>query len=187
MIQDILRRARIGDSDAFSFLYDMTLEKVYRSIFHRVLDTMLTEDIVTIVYMKVIKHIKSFRGTTEGEFFSWILRIAYTTTIDSIKHTGDTDPLEDMLIEPGYTPNMGNTLHDKDTLAKVLSFMKTLPERERTILTMRIWDELSYEEIAFITGESLSNAKKIVSRTLEKITANVSYCILFSLLFSYVI
>ena len=65
--------------------------------------------------------------------------------------------------------------------------MKILPERDRAIITMRIWDDLSYEEIAKISGESLSNAKKIVSRGLEKISANVSYCIIFSLILAYVI
>jgi DNA-directed RNA polymerase specialized sigma24 family protein len=49
---------------------------------------------------------------------------------------------------------------------------------------MRIWDELSYEEIAAITGESVANAKQIVSRSLTKIAANVSYLFIFSVLLS---
>ena len=51
---------------------------------------------------------------------------------------------------------------------------------------MRIWDELSYAEISEITGESVSNAKKIVSRTMTKIAANVTYIFIFSFLLSYV-
>ena len=65
--------------------------------------------------------------------------------------------------------------------------MDTIPERDRMILTLRIWDDLSYDEISQITGESLSNAKKIVSRTLEKIAANVSEILIFSILLQYVI
>lgn len=67
-----------------------------------------------------------------------------------------------------------------------MNFLGTLSEKERTILTMRIWDDLSYAEISEITGESVANAKKIVSRTMAKIAANVTYIFIFSLFLSYV-
>jgi RNA polymerase sigma factor (sigma-70 family) len=66
------------------------------------------------------------------------------------------------------------SIDDRDTLARVLDYMTTLPERDRAIVMMRIWDDLSYDEISAITGESVSNSKQIVSRTLQKISANVS-------------
>jgi RNA polymerase sigma factor (sigma-70 family) len=72
-------------------------------------------------------------------------------------------------------------------IEKVLTYMQTLSERERSILTLRIWDDLSYEEISKITGESVANSKKIVSRTLEKISANVHQFIILTYLFTYVI
>jgi RNA polymerase sigma factor (sigma-70 family) len=72
-------------------------------------------------------------------------------------------------------------------IEKVLTYMQTLSERERSILTLRIWDDLSYEEISKITGESVANSKKIVSRTLEKISANVHQLIIITYLFTYVI
>jgi DNA-directed RNA polymerase specialized sigma24 family protein len=55
-----------------------------------------------------------------------------------------------------------------------MEYMKTLTEKERTIVTMRIWDDLSFEEITRITGESESNIRKILSRTLMKITSNIT-------------
>lgn len=63
--------------------------------------------------------------------------------------------------------------------------MDTLNERERIILTYRIWDDMSYTEISAITGESVDNCKKIVSRTLEKIGSNVTPLTLLTLLISY--
>ena len=159
---------------------------MYRSIFHRTLDTTETEDIISVVYMKAIKHIRTFHGTTEGEFFSWILRVAYTTYIDSTR--GEThESLEDSLIDPGYSLDHAHDIDTREKLSEVLDFLDTLTERDRAIITLRIWDELSYEEITHITGESVSNAKKIVSRSLQKIAANVQYIFLFSILLTYVI
>lgn len=84
-----------------------------------------------------------------------------------------------MIHEPGYETDISRDIDSRDTLAQVLEYMEQLSPREKSILTLRIWDELSYEEIAEITGESVANSKKIVSRTLEKIAANVSYCFIF--------
>lgn len=76
-------------------------------------------------------------------------------------------------------------MDNKSKLEEVLSYMDTLSEKEQAILRLRIWDELSYQEIADITGESVDNAKKIVSRSLAKISANVEYLLFFTLALNY--
>jgi DNA-directed RNA polymerase specialized sigma24 family protein len=53
-----------------------------------------------MVYTKILKNMKNFRGETEGEFFSWVLRIGYTTMIDALKKNNETDSLDDELNEP---------------------------------------------------------------------------------------
>ena len=86
--------------------------------------------------------------------------------------------------EPGYEKNHAADIDNQSKLEEVLNFMNTLSERDRLILSMRVWDELSYEEIAAITDESVANCKQIVSRSLAKISANVSYLFMFSILLS---
>jgi len=88
--------------------------------------------------------------------------------------------------EPGYEKNHATDIDNRSKLEEVLTFMDTLSERDRLILSMRVWDELSYEEIAAITGESVANCKQIVSRSLAKISANVSYLFIFFMLISVV-
>jgi DNA-directed RNA polymerase specialized sigma24 family protein len=65
--------------------------------------------------------------------------------------------------------------------------MDTLSLRDRNIVMMRIWDDMSYEDISGITGESVANSKKIVSRTLEKIAANVSVSAFILLILPHVL
>jgi DNA-directed RNA polymerase specialized sigma24 family protein len=50
---------------ALGALYDATYDKIYRYVFHRTLDTLETEEIMSDVYMKVFKNLKKFRGTSE--------------------------------------------------------------------------------------------------------------------------
>ena len=81
---------------------------------------------------------------------------------------------------------MARSVDAKSKLEEVLGFMQIFSERDRMILIYRIWEDLSYEEISQITGESVSNCKKIVSRSLEKIAANISYLFYLSILLHYV-
>ena len=97
-----------------------------------------------------------------------------------------TDSLDDIVWEPSYTPNIGDGIDNRDELHRVLVYMDTLPDRDRHIVMMRIWDELSYDEISRITGVSVANSKKIVSRTLEKIAANVQHFTIIALLITHV-
>ena len=78
-----------------------------------------------------------------------------------------------------------DNIDNKTKLEEVIQYLGTLSERERIILTYRIWDDLSYDEISAITGESVDNCKKIVSRTLGKIAANVTPLTFITLLLSY--
>ncbi len=83
---------------------------------------------------------------------------------------------------------MDGDIDNRDKLRAVLDYINTnLSERDKNIIMMRIWDDMSYEEISRITGESVSNSKKIVSRVLEKISANVSAFCLLALALQHVI
>jgi DNA-directed RNA polymerase specialized sigma24 family protein len=63
----------------------------------------------------------------------------------------DTTSFDELVWEPSYTTDMDASIDDRDTLTRVLSYMTTLRARDRQIVMMRIWDDLSYDEIASIT------------------------------------
>jgi RNA polymerase sigma factor (sigma-70 family) len=178
-----LGKIRNGQLDAFWALYDMSYDRVYRFIYHRTGDHEKSQDIVADTYMKALRRISGFRGNHEGEFYSWIYRIAYTTMVDDSRSSHQTEELSDDL---GYSRDIGHDIDTSSKLSEVMDFLQTLTERERTLVTMRVWDGLSYAEISEITGESVANAKKIVSRTMAKISANITYLFIFSLFLSYV-
>ena len=174
----LLKRAQNRDEQAFAELYEMSVDRVYCFVYNRTLDTVLAEDVVSDVYMKLLRKLTTIQAKTEGEFFSWIFRVAYTTMIDAIRLRPDDASL-DGTEAVGRESSHATDIDNKTRLGEVEKFLETLSERDRSILVMRIWDDMSYEEISAITGESVSNAKKIVSRTLQKISANVASFLLF--------
>ncbi len=186
MLPKTLAQAKIWDMSSFGALYDDSYNRVYRYIFHRTLDTTLTEDIISEVFTKALKNIKKFRWETEGEYYAWIFQISYTTLIDFSRKEIGIDSLEEIEWELWYEEEKDDALDRKEKLQEVLKYMKTLTEKERTIITMRIWDDLSYEEIAKIAQETEINIRKIVSRTLTKITSNISALSIILLFIAYV-
>jgi RNA polymerase sigma-70 factor (ECF subfamily) len=188
MSSSLIQKAKSWDLLAFGDLYDASYDRVYRFLFYRTLDTVTTEDLISDVYMKAMKGITRFRWESEWEWYSWILQIAYTTFIDSTRTTHDETSLDEIEWEPSYNEDIDTTIDNRNKLREVLDYINTnLSERDKNIIMMRIWDDMSYEDISRITGESVSNSKKIVSRALQKISANVSAFCLLALVLQHVI
>jgi RNA polymerase sigma-70 factor (ECF subfamily) len=125
--------------------------------------------------MKWIKSIGSFRGTTEAELCSWLLRIAYNLIADSARSHTETTDIDAIAETHGEDTDHARVIDSKNKLQEVLGYLDTLDPLHRDIITMRIWDELSFAEIAAITGKSVDNCKQITSRTLKKIQDNVAF------------
>ena len=145
------------------------------------MDDITTEDIVSDVFFKALKHIESFSWSTEQELSAWIYRIAYNSVIDFYRARKEYDDLE--LIEETYGVSTDYTgrIDDHMSLEKILVYLDTLPKEQKDIMIMRIWDDLSYKEISAITGKSVDASKKMVSRIMAQIVANVTF--LFFLVF----
>lgn len=71
--------------------------------------------------------------------------------IDNLRGQGIDTPLDELVFEPGYNDAGIDNIDNKTKLQEVITFMDTLTERERIILTYRIWDDMSYAEISSIT------------------------------------
>ena len=97
--------------------------------------------------------------------------------IDYYRSAKEQVQLDD-IAEMWISENIGSQIDNKDTLAKVLVFLKNLKPIEEEIVILKVWDELSYKEIAEITWKKEDNCKQIYKRTLEKIQANVSLLII---------
>lgn len=128
-----------------------------------------------------MKSFHTFGGSSESELASWLFRIAYNTIVDRSRSQKYEDTIDDHVEVLANDTDHAKTIDDKERLHKVLAYIDTLPVKHKDIVLMAVWDDLKYAEISEISGESLSNVKKIVSRSLAKIAANVALFLLFFL------
>lgn len=172
---------RSWDSQAFWILYDKYIDKVYDFIYFKTYDKFIAEDLTSDTFFKVLKWLKKFDTSKENSSLkSWILKIAYNNVIDYYRTRKEELWLDD-IVEKWIENNIWDEIDNKAKLKEVLDYLNCLEQAHREILIMRIWDNLSYNEISQITGKSQDNCKKIVSRTLLKVNGNITLLLILLL------
>lgn len=171
----------MGDFDSFGELYERYIDQIFAFVLRKTSQRELAEDITSQVWMKAMKWLDSFSEKEWASFKSWIYRIANNAIIDyyrSKKQQVDLDEIGEI----GFSHDLGKCIDDSDKLSQVQEFLKDLKPIEQEIITLRVWDELSYKEIAEITGKKEDNCKQIYKRTLEKVQANIMLLLLIIIL-----
>jgi len=169
----LVRSATGGNSQAFAELvkrYHRRVSALGMSFFKNSADT---EDFVQDVFIKVYTKLKDFRG--ESRFSTWLLRIGYTTAINSIKRRKEYLPLGDetLLWDQDYTPE--EMQMRRLTIETVRESITELPERFAICLDMYFFYDMAYGDICEVTGLPLNTvkshifrAKKMLKEKLEK-------------------
>jgi RNA polymerase sigma-70 factor, ECF subfamily len=163
----LLKRAKEGSSEAFGSLYDAYSPKIYNYIFYRIRDKEVAEDLTSQSFLKALQNFHTY-NEKKGTFSAWIYRIARNTLFDHFRTHRETTDIEEVfgLSAPGSIEKDAETNHDME---KVRELMKELTSEQRDIVIMRIWDGMSYKEIAEVVGKSEANCQMIFSRTVAKL------------------
>lgn len=153
-----------GDSNAISTLIERHKDKIFTSIVLLVKDKFLAEDLFQDAFIKVIDTINGGRYNEEGKFLPWVMRIAHNLCIDhfrkvkrspSIKTSDDHDIFEVLnFSEPGTDEKM----IQGQSHARVRKMLDMLPEDQKEVIVMRHFADLSFKEIAGLTGCSINTA-----------------------------
>ena len=169
-----------GDNSAFWDLYKKYIDDIYRFVYRKIGEEKIAEDIVSEIWIKILNNIENYREQSGATFKSWIYRIAYNTVIDYYRTKKEKVDIEEIL-EPWFSSDFWKNIDDKDCLKRVEKYLENLSQKEREIIFLRVWDDMSYKEISEIIGESVDNCKQICSRTMKKIRANIIFLFLLVL------
>lgn len=154
-----------GDLSAFDTLYTQHVDAVYRFLYRRTLIREIAEDLTSVTFIKAMESIRSFKSD-KGELRAWLYRIARNAMIDHYRSTRPSVDIETVWDLPGddITSLSAERHLDYAMLQKALA---TLSKDQRDIVLLRMWEGLSYKEIATLTGKTETNAKVIFSRAVS--------------------
>jgi RNA polymerase sigma factor (sigma-70 family) len=161
---ELIRAYRGGDEQAFEILLTRHQERVYTKIHFIVRDSELANDIFQDTFIKVVRLLKEGKYIEEGKFLPWILRISHNMAIDHfrrnkkmrmVRSREDYDVFA--TIDTGET-NIEDQLIMDSIHTDVRHLIDELPEDQREVVRMRMYDNLSFKEIATSTGVSINTA-----------------------------
>ena len=154
-----------GESAAFGALYDRYVGKIYRFVYYKTFVKETAEDITSDVFHKAFERIASF-NPEKGNFSQWIYRIARNAVIDHYRTQKKNVPIEDVF----DIGEEDRTIAEHDvllTMAHVRTYLEKLSPKQREIITLRIWEEKSYREIAEIVEGTEDSVKMAFSRAMK--------------------
>jgi RNA polymerase sigma factor (sigma-70 family) len=158
----LIKRYLEGNTAAFEILVNRHKDRIYGSVFNIVLDTYLAEDIFQETFIKVIHNIKAGKYNHEDKFLPWALRIARNMAIDSLRKrkrmpmvvTSDgSDLFETLYIADKSAEDIRVQNEEHSELYR---WIHQLPEEQKEVLVLRSYAQLSFKEIAAVTGTNIN-------------------------------
>ncbi len=155
-----------GNNNAFDILLKRYERKVFTYIAYSVKNEEVAQDLFQDCFMRIITKLHSGMYTENGKFASWVMRIAHNLIIDFHRQNqgnnvisndeSEHDLLNNSAIALDY--NREKEFVDKQLLKDVKALIKKLPDNQREVVLLRFYQELSFKEIADITGVSINTA-----------------------------
>jgi RNA polymerase sigma-70 factor (ECF subfamily) len=165
--QELVASCQAGRLEDFSPLYSEYVKPIFGFLYRRTLDRQTAEDLTSITFMKALEKITQY-SPAKGNFGAWLYRIARNSLTDhyrALRPHEDIESVWDLSSDDDVT----QTVHDRLSFETVKAALANVDAAKREIVMMRIWEGLSYQEIAQVTGKTETNCKVIFCRTMESL------------------
>ena len=174
----LLSRLQARDEEAFEEMVGLYQNKIYHLVYRMMGNAGEAEEVAQEVFVTVFKSIDSFRG--DSKLSTWLYRIATNHCKNRLKYlgrrsykaTGELDEaVERELQDTQTTSSMRPHIDGPEAVLEGLELERTvqagiaeLDEEHRTLVLLRDVEDLSYDEIAKVTGLELGTVKSRLHR-----------------------
>ncbi|AQT70186.1 RNA polymerase sigma factor SigX [Anaerohalosphaera lusitana] len=162
----VVQQART-DAPALGRLYDRYHRPIYRFCMHRVNCRTAAEDIASTAWLAVARQIRTFDGTTETEFRRWLYAIAINQVNTYFRKKNSSK--RRLKIVAQTAPDTADEPAVEQDFSAVHSAICQLKPICQTIVTLRFFEDMSFEEIAAIVGKRTATVRVMLHRSLKKL------------------
>jgi RNA polymerase sigma-70 factor (ECF subfamily) len=162
----VIERCHSGDTQAFGLLYDRHVKTIYNFIYYKTFHKETAEDLTSETFFKALKNIQSV--DSNRSFISWLYKVAQNTVLDHFRTRRKSEDIDDFWDIKDET-DIAAEAHIAGNIEELKKHLKTLPTHERDLILMRVWQDMSYKEIAEVLGKSEASCKMMYSRTIAKL------------------
>tara|TARA_R110002012_G_scaffold113546_1_gene259646 strand:+ start:701 stop:1285 length:585 start_codon:yes stop_codon:yes gene_type:complete len=153
-----------GDEYSLELLIKKHKQSIYGFIFSKVRDRDVTEDIFQDAFIKVIKTLKKGKYNEEGKFLPWVMRISHNLVIDYFRKNNRMPKFDNSGDFNIFSVISDGSLNAEKVIIKdqverdVRRLIDELPEDQKDVLMMRMYQDMSFKEISERTGVSINTA-----------------------------
>lgn len=153
-----------GDENALAMLIKRHQSKIYGFIYSKLSDRDIADDVFQDTFMKVIKTLKSNSYNEEGKFLPWVMRIAHNLIVDHYRKNKKMPMLRETEEFSIFSVLADSSLNAEGRIITELiekdlqRVVAELPEDQKEVLMMRLYQDLSFNEIAELTNVSINTA-----------------------------
>ena len=161
--KDLVKGFIKGNDRYFEVLLSRYKSKVFTTIYLIVKDRFVAEDLFQDVMIKVVRMIRKGKYNEEGKFLPWVVRIARNLAIDHFRKI-QRNPLQresedyDIFHAAKADTNAEQEIIKQENVRYIRELIQQLPDKQREVLVMRSYADLSFKEIAEITDVSINTA-----------------------------
>ena len=175
--EDLVAQARRGDEEAFRLIFERFARPIISFIYDMVGERELAEDLTQETFVRAYRNLGALRE--EARFSTWLFGIAKNVARESLRtrrrdnhnvEIGDPVVLE---LSDGH-PSPAGQLLDKELNCVIHAALGSLDEDKRVVFTLKVFQQRSYEEIAAITGFSISKLKTDLHRARAEMRRRIS-------------
>ena len=160
----LVKRYMDGDEQALASLIKTHQSKIYGFIYSKIPDRDVCDDVFQDTFIKVIRTLKSNSYNEEGKFLPWVMRIAHNLVIDYFRRNKKMPMLRDnaefsvFSVLTDDSSNIENSMISEQVEKDLKKIVEELPDDQREVLKMRLYQDLSFKEISDLTGVSINTA-----------------------------
>jgi RNA polymerase sigma-70 factor, ECF subfamily len=148
--------AQRGESEAFDRLVERYQRQVYRLCYRYVNNHHDANDMTQEAFVKAFRALSRFRG--DSGFATWLYRIAVNTCLNfKAAPKPEKEPLSDTMAD--LSPDASDQMETDERSRLVREAVTRLPEKQRATLILKVYHELSHQEVAEIVGASVGTVK----------------------------
>ncbi|MBB2952758.1 MULTISPECIES: RNA polymerase sigma factor [Sphingobacterium] len=162
--QELIHIYLDGKETALAALLERYKSKIYTSIYMKVKDEYLAEDIFQETFIKVINTLKGGKYNDEGKFLPWVMRIAHNMIIDHFRKEKrapsivNTEGFDIFDVLDFSDENVESKMLREQRDIDLKKMIQKLPDDQKEVLIMRHFCDMSFKDIADITEVSINTA-----------------------------
>lgn len=172
---ELVKRAQNGEGQAFDILVSRYQGKVTSLVYRYVNNSETALDLVQDIFFKIYRNLVHFKG--DAKFSSWLYRVASNESIDhlrrkKVRKEQSLDHIQDAGVDFADLSTGSDTAQCYETDQERIQVRKALaqlPMNLQTVVVMKVFQEMTFDEIAEVLQEPVSTVKSRLYKALSSL------------------